>query len=152
IDFVFTRFPIDGVSMQSADMGRCTCSKCKPLGDIEYHSKLYVMTADYIRSQWPDKTVGLATWGMDLKSDKSLEPLVEMSKHIDYLIDFNDSSAGSSGRSSKGNLTQANREHRRKLIESLKCDFGTLGGPQPEPPQHWQRDRWFLPTLRRTGD
>ena len=28
IDFVFSRFPIDGVSMQSADQGRCECPKC----------------------------------------------------------------------------------------------------------------------------
>ena len=37
IDFVFSRFPIDGVSMQSADQGRCRCEQCKAHTDAEYH-------------------------------------------------------------------------------------------------------------------
>ena len=34
----------------------------------------------------------------------------------------------------------------------MQCAFGTLGGPQVEPPQHWERDRWFLPTVKRQSE
>ena len=46
-------------------------------------------------------------------------------------------------------LGRAAGETRRKVINAVECDFGTLGGPQVEPPQHWERDRWFLPVARR---
>ncbi len=39
-----------------------------------------------------------------------------------------------------------------EVIEALRCDFGTIGGPQVEPPQHLRRDRWFLPTVQRQGE
>ena len=58
---------------------------------------------------------------------------------MDYLIDVHDTSR------------KRDLGYRKKIIESLSCDFGTLGGPQVEPPQHWERDRWFLPTLKSVG-
>jgi hypothetical protein len=61
-----------------------------------------------------------------------------MSKSIDYLIDVHDSSR------------RKDPAYRRKLIGALDCRFGTIGGPQVEPPPHWSRDRWFLPTPQRT--
>ncbi len=77
---------------------------------------------------------------MRFEDPASLPHLVELSKHIDYLIDVRDSSR------------RRNPALRRTIIESLQCSFGTLGGPQVEPPQHWQRDRWFLPTIRSVGE
>lgn len=139
IDFVFTRFPIDGVSMQSADQGRCTCDKCKRYSETEYHVMLNVRSAKYIHSRWPGKAVAVSGWGMRFEDPASLPHLVELSKHIDYLIDVRDSSR------------QRDPALRGKLISSLQCAFGTLGGPQVEPPQHWPRDRWFLPTVRGAG-
>ncbi|MEO8130369.1 MAG: hypothetical protein ABJF23_00045 [Bryobacteraceae bacterium] len=139
IDYVFTRFPIDGVSMQSADQGRCTCDKCKRYSETEYHVMLNVRCAKYIHSRWPGKAVAVSGWGMRFEDPASLPHLVELSKHIDYLIDVRDSSR------------QRDPAYRAKLISSLKCAFGTLGGPQVEPPQHWARDRWFLPTVRGAG-
>jgi hypothetical protein len=136
IDYVFTRFPIDGVSMQSADQGRCTCDKCKRYSETEYHVMLNVRCAKYIHSRWPGKRVAVSGWGMRFADPANAPHLVELSKHIDYLIDVRDSS----------------REHdpalRSSLISSLQCAFGTIGGPQVEPPQHWSRDRWFVPTVR----
>jgi len=58
IDLVFERFPIDGVSMQSADQGRCRCRQCRTYSDAEYHALLNVRAAEYIRSRWPAKTSG----------------------------------------------------------------------------------------------
>ncbi|MFN7922876.1 MAG: hypothetical protein U0Q16_22410 [Bryobacteraceae bacterium] len=140
IDFVFERFPIDGVSMQSADQGRCPCDRCKRIPEIEYHAELNIRCADYVRSKWPKKTIGVSGWGMRFEDPASLPSLTRLSSRIDYLIDVRDSSR------------RRNPEHRKRVIESLQCDFGTLGGPQVEPPQHYARDRWFLPTLRRVGE
>ncbi|MDZ4820082.1 MAG: hypothetical protein SGJ20_14035 [Planctomycetota bacterium] len=140
IDFAFTRFPIDGVSMQSADAGRCRCPKCSQHTPVEYDALVNIRAAEHIRSRWPGKIVGVSSWGMNFSDPAAAEPLVRLSKPLDYLIDVNNTS-GIRG-----------REARKQLISSLKCDFGTLGGPQVEPPQHWARDRWFLPTLKRTAD
>ena len=140
IDFVFTRFPIDGVSMQSADQGRCRCDQCIHFGDTEYHTRLNLRCATYIRSKWPGKTIGVSGWGMRFDDEASVPHFVELGRHIDYLIDVPDSS----------------RRHdaglRKRLVAALPCAFGTLGGPQVEPPQHWARDRWFLPTIRSAGE
>jgi hypothetical protein len=140
LDFVFDRFPIDGVSMQSADQGRCRCTECKAHTDAEYHCLLNVRVSEYIRSRWPKKTVGVNSWGTRFNDADSLAALVKMSQKVDYLIDVHDTSRW------------GGRQYRQRLIRSLACDFGTLGGPQVEPPQHWKRDRWLLPVLRRAGE
>ena len=140
IDYVFTRFPIDGVSMQSADQGRCPCDKCKRYTETEYHSRLNIRCAEYIHAKYPRKSVAVSGWGMRFEDPASLPHLQELGKHIDYLIDVRDSAR------------QRDPALRRRVIETLPCAFGTLGGPQVEPPQHWPRDRWFLPTIRSVGD
>jgi hypothetical protein len=125
---------------QSADQGRCRCQQCKAHTDAEYHALLNTRVGDYIRSRWPDKTIGVNSWGMRFGDPARLPSLMKISQGADYLIDVNDSSSGGGG------------DYRRRLIRSLDCDFGTLGGPQVEPPQHWKRDRWFLPTAKRSGE
>lgn len=140
IDFAMTRFPVDGVSLQSADQGRCNCAQCRRWTDTEYHTRLDVRVSEYIRAKWPGKTVGVSGWGMRFDDPASLPALVELSRRIDYLIDVRDSAR--------------NRDWawRGKLIRELACSFGTLGGPQVEPPQHLPRDRWFLPTVRSASE
>ena len=140
IDYVFTRFPIDGVSMQSADQGRCPCDKCKRFTDTEYHARLNIRCAEYIHAKYPGKLVAVSGWGMRFADPASLPHLVALGKNIDYLIDVRDSSR------------QKDPGLRKRIISALPCAFGTLGGPQVEPPQHWPRDRWFLPTLRYVGE
>ncbi|MCW5983100.1 MAG: hypothetical protein KIT09_33735 [Bryobacteraceae bacterium] len=139
VDFVFKRFPIDGASMQSADQGRCSCSECRRYPDADYHVLLNTRVAQYIREQWPGKTVAVNSWGLRFDDPAALPALAKMSRDIDYLIDVHDTSR------------RRDPAWRRKLIASLACDFGTIGGPQVEPPQHWPRDRWFLPTPKRVG-
>lgn len=139
IDYVFTRFPIDGVSMQSADQGRCRCERCSSYSDAEYHALLNTRASEYIRNQWPKKTIGVNSWGLRFGDPSASPALEKMSRNIDYLIDVHDSSRSES------------KDYRKQLIRTLKCDFGTLGGPQVEPPQHWRRDQWFLPTAKRTS-
>ena len=136
LDFVFQRFEIDGVSLQSADQGRCRCDQCKTFSDAEYHALLNVRVSEYIRSRWPKKTIGVNSWGMKFEEPETLPSLKKISEKVDYLIDVHDTSR------------KRDLGYRKKIIDSLSCDFGTLGGPQVEPPQHWERDRWFLPTLK----
>lgn len=136
LDFVFQRFEIDGVSLQSADQGRCRCDQCKAFSDAEYHALLNVRVSEYIRSRWPKKTIGVNSWGMKFEEPETLPSLKKISEKVDYLIDVHDTSR------------KRDLGYRKKIIDSLSCDFGTLGGPQVEPPQHWERDRWFLPTLK----
>jgi hypothetical protein len=102
--------------------------------------RLNVRCADYIRQRWPGKRVAVSGWGMRFEDETNQPHLVELSKHIDYLIDVRDSSR------------RRDPGLRRKIAGSLQCAFGTLGGPQVEPPQHWPRDRWFLPTIQRVGE
>jgi hypothetical protein len=140
VDFVFKRFPIDGVSMQSADLGRCNCDRCKTFSNAEYHALLNIRVAGHIRSRWRGKTVAVNSWGMQFDDPAALPALIKMGHAIDYLIDVHDTSR------------KRDPGYRKKLLSSLACDFGTLGGPQVEPPQHWDRERWFLPVLRRSGE
>jgi hypothetical protein len=140
IDFAMTRFPVDGASLQSADQGRCKCDQCRRWSDTEYHTRLDIRVSEYIRAHWPGKAIGVSGWGMRFDDPESLPALVEMSRRIDYLIDVPDSTR------------QRDRSWRRKLIGELACSFGTLGGPQVEPPQHFARDRWFVPTVRRDSE
>jgi len=139
VDFVFARFAIDGVSMQSADQGRCRCEQCQAHTDAQYHALLNTRTAEYIRRRYPGKTIGVNSWGLGFQDENALPVLARMSKQIDYLIDVHDSSR------------RKDPAYRSKLIGALDCRFGTIGGPQVEPPQHWTRDRWFLPTPQRTA-
>ncbi len=140
VDFAMTRFPIDGVSLQSADQGRCPCEQCRRWSDTEYHAHLDIRVSEYIRAHWPGKTVGVSGWGMRFDDAKSLPALVDLSRRIDYLIDVPDSTR------------QHDASWRKTLIRELACNFGTLGGPQVEPPQHLARDRWFLPIVRRSSE
>jgi len=139
-DFVFQRFPIDGVSMQSADQGRCDCAACRQYSDAEYHARINVRLAEYNRDKWPGKTVAVSGWGMKFEDPASLPFVTRMGAKLDYLIDVSDSAR------------RPGRSYRRTMIRGIPCDFGTLGGAQVEPPQHWSRDRWFLSTARTQGE
>jgi hypothetical protein len=140
VDFVLTELPVDGVQMQSADHNRCRCTDCAKWSDLEHHAHLNTRVANYIHANFVGKTVGVNSWGMsfgDAAVVTSASPaLREMSRSIDYFTEVENA------------LGRAGGESRREVINALQCDFGTLGGPQVEPPQHWERDRWFLPVVR----
>jgi len=140
VDFAFERFPIDGVSMQSADQGRCPYEKCSVFGNAEYHARLNARVAEHIRERWPKKTIGINSWGTGFGDVSAKDAIVKLSRTVDYMIDSHDSSG------------HARAGYRKELIASLDCSFGTLGGPQVQPPQHWQRDRWFLPIGKRAAE
>lgn len=143
IDFLFQELPIDGIQMQSADQGRCECDECLKHSALQHHAALNARVAEYIRAQWPGKTIGVNSWGMKFNDvaevQNALPHLAEMGRHVDYFTGIDNASAQST-------FT------RRMLIEALPCAVGTIGGTQVEPPQHWERERWFLPLARRTGE
>ena len=138
IDYNFS-FPIDGVNLQSADLGRCTCGDSKDISDIEYHAMLNQKVVQYIREHYPGKIIGISSWGMDISKTDDLPFLRLMTTDVDYFTDVRGWRAR--------NRTPGFREQMVKVI--APCAFGTIGTPNIEPPQHWQRDRWFLPTAKR---
>jgi hypothetical protein len=130
VDFVLSDFDLDGVQMQSADQGRCKCSQCQKWGDVEYHAMLNDNTAQYIRSRWKGKIIAINNWGLSFANPDDIPHLQKMTRAVDILIDYNNSAGA----------------HRKLLIESLNCAFGTLAGLSVGPPQRWDRTKWFLPT------
>lgn len=139
IEYMFS-VPIDGVSMQSSDQGRCPCDECAQWGDVEYHARLNDKVAGYVKANWPDRLVGINNWGMNFEDPADMPHILMMTQHADYLIDTHDS------------VRRRDPAYRRRVIDALPCAFGSVGVPNVEPPLHWERDRWFLPTLRRTAE
>ncbi len=132
LDFVMDpRWGLDGVSMQSADQGRCDCPRCKPRSNAEHHADLLIRCAEYVRRQRPDWIIGTACWGLRVDEATELAHVVRMSAALDYILEVHE-------------LTARNNT-RRGVVEQLACAFGTVGGGFVEPPQHWDRLRWFLP-------
>jgi len=122
---------LDGVSLQSADQGRCECEKCKRLSPAEYHAEILVRTADYIRAARPEWTIGQASWGLRVDDPQEFEHLKRIAAAVDYMVEVKELSAS--------------RGRRSEIIHQLGCAFGSLGGVLMEPPQHWDRLRWFVP-------
>ncbi len=143
IDFVIKRFDFDGLHLESADLGRCNCTVCDREGDVEYHSRITARAAQYIREQDSSKILLVSLCGYIPYYKKiaanEIQYLIEMSKHIDYLID-----GGHNGYFIDETTLSA-------VIEQLHCDFGTSGGIWLYPPQRWERLRWFLPYTQKTG-
>ena len=61
--------------------------ECSVYRDLEYHAVLDQRVADYIRSRWPRKTIGVSGWGMDFEDAESLPRLVQLSRTLDYILD-----------------------------------------------------------------
>ncbi len=132
LDFHFDpAWGLDGVSMQSADQGRCECEKCSRLSPAEYHANILIRTAEYIRASRPEWTIGQASWGLRVDDPSEFEHLKRIAAAVDYMVEVQELSSRS-GR-------------RREIVQELGCAFGSLGGVLVEPPQHWDRLRWFLP-------
>jgi len=127
------KWAFDGVSMQSADQGRCQCEKCKKLSNVEHHAELLIRSADYMRRQRPDWTIGQASWGLRVDDPGSLCHVQRIAEAVDYIIEVQERSA------------RGDSPWRKELIASLGCAFGSVGGVFVGHPQHWQRLRWFLP-------
>jgi hypothetical protein len=138
LDYNFS-FPIDGLNLQSADLGRCSCGESKAMSDLEYHAALNQKVIQYVGKTYLDKIIGISSWGMDISESTDLPYLISMTKGADYFTDV------------RGwNASPRKPGFRAKMIDTIKpCRLSTIGTPNIEPPQHWERDRWFLPTAKR---
>ncbi|MCC7145733.1 MAG: hypothetical protein IT443_04750 [Phycisphaeraceae bacterium] len=139
IDFAVQEMGVQGFGFQSADQGRCYCSQCRQLGDMEYHALVNAETAQYTRERWPGVKLSVSGWGINFDKDEDWPHLKKMAGQLDFITDVMDQSF------------DRGREYRRKLIQTLPCDFGSLGRTVVVPPQRWERDRWFLPHARLLG-
>jgi hypothetical protein len=138
-DFLFANSEVDGVSMQSADQGRCPCQRCARWGPVEYHARLNGQVASYIKERWPGHLVSANTWPTSLEDPADRPWVVEMGRGCDFLIDV------------FSTATRRDPALRPALVEALAergVAYGTNGGLCVRPPQHWQHLRWFIPTLR----
>ena len=138
IDFMLTTVDIDGFGMQAGDLGRCICGKCNVMGDGEYYSEVSYDTASYIKEKYPDKFLSVSGWGMSFANEADIPYFKKMSSKLDYIADVTESSNEATG-------------YRKKLIDQLKCNFGTVGGVVVVPPHTWDRLRWWLPHLKING-
>jgi len=140
LDYNFS-FPIDGVNLQSADLGRCSCGESKAMGDLEYHAVLNQKVVQYIRQTYPGKIIGISSWGMNISKSEDLPHLAAMTKDVDYFTDV------------RGwNASPRETGFRARIVDTIEpCLLSTIGTPNIEPPQHWERDRWFLPTAKRVA-
>jgi len=132
LDFVMDpQWGIDGISMQSADQGRCECARCVRLPSAEHHARILVRSAEYVRASRPDWTIGQACWGLSVENPEIWEHLERISRAVDYVIEVREKT------------TETGR--RAALVRRLSCAFGSVGGVFVEPPQHWERRRWCVP-------
>ena len=132
LDFLMApRWGLDGISMQSADQGRCNCPKCSQLSPAQHHAMLLVRSVEHARAGRPDWVIGQASWGLRVDEPGEFAYLKQISQAVDYMIEVRELSAVA-GR-------------RAEIIQNLDCAFGSVGGVFVEPPQHWPRLRWFTP-------
>jgi hypothetical protein len=132
LDFLMEpRWGLDGISMQSADQGRCNCPRCSQLTPAQHHAMLLVRSAEYVRAGRPDWVIGQASWGLRVDEPDEFQYLKQISAAVDYMVEVRELSAAA-GR-------------RPEIVHNLDCAFGSVGGVFVEPPQHWERLRWFVP-------
>ncbi|MGD0111470.1 MAG: hypothetical protein ABSD48_06370 [Armatimonadota bacterium] len=132
LDFLMKpEWGLDGISMQSADLGRCDCPDCARLSPAEYHAALLIRSAEHVRAARPEWVIGQASWGLRVDEPDEFKHLQRVSQVVDYMVEVQERSAWS-GR-------------RPEIVAGLSCAFGSVGGVFVEPPQHWDRLRWFVP-------
>ena len=134
LDFLMDGFGFDGLNMQSADKGRCTCEECRVLPTGEYHARLNHRAAQYVRARCPDAILVVDNWGCPISGPADLPALTTLSQEVSVIIDTDDSAS------------RVGPGFRQTLAASLHCVLGTLAGRSVWPPQWWEPDRWFLPT------
>jgi hypothetical protein len=145
LDLVLGEFDFGGVHLESCDLGCCWCPECAGKdGIVGYNVRINQKTADYIRRNWPDKTVYVITisWAPPGKHFNAEEKshVVELSKHVDCVFD-----QGHCG-------YHIAEDERREFIRSLHCAYGTSGRLWLYPDARWDRASYFLPYVKRAGE
>ena len=86
LDYNFS-FPIDGLNLQSADLGRCSCGESKAMKTWNIMPPLIKKLVQYVRKTYPGKIIGISSWGMDISKPEDLPYLRSMTKDADYFTD-----------------------------------------------------------------
>lgn len=143
IDFALGEFDFGGVHLESCDLGCCACAQCAGKdGVVGYNVRINQKTADYIKSQWPDKTVYVITinWvpaGKHFTAEERAQVL-QLGRHVDCIFD-----QGHTG-------YHVAESDRAQFIKELPCAYGTSGGLWLYPDTRWDRDSYFLPYATRS--
>jgi hypothetical protein len=145
IDFTLGNFAFGAVHLESCDLGCCLCPQCAGRdGVVAYNARINQKTADYIKQKWPDKTVYVITinWAPAGKQFTPQEQgrVIELSRHVDCIFD-----QGHTG-------NQIAAAERQAFIQKLHCAYGTSGGLWLYPDTRWERDSYFLPYPKRSGE
>ena len=144
-DFVL-EWGVDGLHLESADLGRCSCDKCMERwpDEFEYHHHLTSITADYVRQVSPETSlcptlISWMDWNQKL-NEKQKNLLVDLSTRVDCIYDQGHHSC------------YLEESERAAFIGRLESLWGTSGGLWVYPPFRYTRQAWFLPYTQRTGD
>jgi hypothetical protein len=145
IDFTLGNFAFGAVHLESCDLGCCMCPQCAGKdGVVGYNVRINQKTADYIKQKWPDKIVYVITinWKPAGKHFDAQEQakVIELSEHVDCIFD-----QGHSG-------YHIAETERRQFIQELHCAYGTSGGLWLYPDTRWDRESYFLPYAKRSGE
>ena len=152
LDFILGEFDFQSIHLESCDLGCCQCPECAgKAGMVDYNCRLNERTADYIKSQWPDKTVYVITISwipiFTHYSQAELDRVVELGNHVDCIFD-----QGHTG-------YQVGPDDREGFLSRLKCAYGTSGARWLYPDARWDRGSYFVPfprfaaeTIRREFD
>jgi hypothetical protein len=149
LDFALSEFDFQGVHLESCDLGCCECPECAgKYGTVGYNARINQKTADYIRSNWPDKiiyviTIGWLRGAIGSPMRQHLTPeekaqIIELSKHVDCIFDH-------------GPDYHVPLSERREFIGRLHCDYGTSTGIWVYHDVRLDRASYFLPYARRAG-
>ncbi len=134
VDYLMDEYSFDGFHFESADQGRCSCDKCKPMTDSEYHLELNRQVAEHVRSRRPDMPIEVYC-------------PIRRSVMDDWLI-WEDASGLFTAFIDDCNFADRfGCSSRREVISRFKCAYGTRSGRWTYPPQQWRRDRWFVPII-----
>jgi hypothetical protein len=144
-DYVANNYDIDGFHLEAADQGRCKTPECmeKWPDNVAYFCYVTGKLADYLRDKYPSKLLittvqGFGSWGKGF-NDEQMGHIVELTKRVDCLFD----------QAHHGPYVPP--ESWTEFIPQLHCAFGNSGDIWIYPPQRWERTRWFLPYVGRTG-
>ena len=145
-DYVANNYDIDGFHLEAADQGRCSTRECmeKWPDNVAYYCDVTGRVADYLRQKHRSMLLvttvqGFGSWGKGFNAEQ-VGHIIDLSKKVDCLFD-----QGHRG-------TYVPQSGWEEFIPKLHCAYGTSGGIWVYPPQRWDRTRWFLPYVRRTGE
>ncbi len=144
-DYAADNYDIDGFHLEAADQGRCKTPECMENwpDNVAYYCYVTGRLADYLRQKHRHMLLvttiqGFSTWGKGFSAEQ-VERIVDLSKKVDCMFD-----QGHRG-------TYVSPSDWGGFIPKLHCAYGTSGGIWVYPPQRWNRTRWFLPYVQRTG-